>query len=191
MARTPSTMLELGTSAPDFSLLEPATGNKISLTDFANSPLLVVFSCNHCPFVLHILRQFSDYAQSYQQKGLSIVMINANDVDNYADDNPQKMVELTKTYNLNFPYLYDESQQIATAYQAACTPDLFLFDNSHKLVYRGQFDASRPGNDIPVSGEDLIRATEALLNNQPLSADQIPSLGCNIKWKPGNEPDYF
>jgi len=153
--------------------------------------LLVVFSCNHCPFVLHILNQFSDYARDYQKKGLSIVMINANDVDNYADDSPQKMIELTKEYGFNFPYLYDESQQTAIAYQAACTPDLFLFDSQHKLVYRGQFDGSRPGNDIPVTGNDLTEATEALLNQQVIPTDQIPSLGCNIKWKPGNEPEYF
>jgi len=191
MARTPSTMLELGTSAPDFSLLDPVTGKMISLNNFSDKPLLVVFSCNHCPFVLHILNQFSDYARDYQKKGLSIVMINANDVDNYADDSPQKMIELTKEYGFNFPYLYDESQQTAIAYQAACTPDLFLFDSQHKLVYRGQFDGSRPGNDIPVTGNDLTEATEALLNQQVIPTDQIPSLGCNIKWKPGNEPEYF
>ena len=184
-------MLKLGTSAPDFSLLEPATGNMVSLSDYADNPLLVVFSCNHCPYVLHILEQFSSYAKNYQGKELSIVMINSNDVENYTDDSPEKMIELVNQYGLEFAYLYDETQQVATAYQAACTPDLFLFDNSHQLVYRGQFDASRPGNDTPVTGADLIAATEALLNNQPVPADQIPSLGCNIKWKAGNEPDYF
>ncbi|MCP4076549.1 MAG: thioredoxin family protein [Gammaproteobacteria bacterium] len=191
MSRTPSTMLELGIAAADFSLLEPSTGNTVNRSDYSGKPLLVVFSCNHCPYVLHILKQFSDYAKEYQQQGLSIVMINANDVDHYEADSPQKMVELIKEYGFTFPYLYDETQQVATAYRAACTPDLFLFDDQHKLVYRGQFDASRPGTDIPVTGEDLINATEALINNQPLSAEQIPSLGCNIKWKPGNEPDYF
>ena len=191
MSRTPSTMLELGTLAPVFSLLEPATGNQVKRSDYTDKPLLVVFSCNHCPYVLHILKQFSDYAKKYQQQGLSIIMINSNDVDNYEADSPQKMVELIKEYDFTFSYLYDETQQIATAYRAACTPDLFLFDNQHKLVYRGQFDASRPGTDTPVTGEDLIQATEALINNQPLSTDQIPSLGCNIKWKQGNEPDYF
>lgn len=184
-------MLELGTSAPDFSLAEPATGNMIGLADYNDSPLLVVFSCNHCPYVLHILGQFSAYAKKYQEKGLSVVMINSNDVKNYADDSPEKMVELISKYDLQFSYLYDESQQVATAYRAACTPDLFLFDSQHKLVYRGQFDASRPANDTPVTGDDLIAATEALLNNKPVPADQVPSLGCNIKWKPGNEPDYF
>lgn len=184
-------MLKLGTSAPDFSLLEPSSGKKIRLSDYTDSPLLVVFSCNHCPYVLHILNQFSAYAQEYQQKGLSIVMINANDVENYAADSPEKMIELKNQYELNFAYLYDDTQQVAAAYQAACTPDLFLFDKDHQLVYRGQFDASRPGNDIPVTGDDLTLATEALFNNQPAPADQIPSLGCNIKWKPGNEPEYF
>ena len=164
MSRTPSTMLELGTSAPDFSLQEPATGNQISLADYAGNPLLVIFSCNHCPFVLHILKQFSDYAKNYQSEGLSIVMINSNDVGNYEADSPEKMVELIGQYDFSFPYLYDETQQVAIAYQAACTPDLFLFDSQHKLVYRGQFDGSRPGNDIAVTGQDLTLATEALLN---------------------------
>jgi len=191
MSKTPSTMLELGTAAPDFSLLEPATGKMISLSNYTDSPLLVVFSCNHCPYVLHILKEFSAYANKYQQQGLSIVMINSNDVENYADDSPEKMVDLIKQYELEFAYLYDETQQVATAYRASCTPDLFLFDKSHKLVYRGQFDASRPGNDTVVTGEDLTTATEALINNIPISTDQIPSLGCNIKWKSGNEPDYF
>lgn len=191
MSKTPSTMLELGTSAPDFSLPQPSTGKLISLSDYAGEPLLVVFSCNHCPYVLHILNHFSDYAKTYQGKGLSIVMINANDVENYEADSPQKMVELVNEYDLQFAYLYDKTQQVAKAYKAACTPDLFLFDSLHKLVYRGQFDGSRPGNDTPVTGEDLITATESLLSNQAISADQIPSLGCNIKWKAGNEPEYF
>ena len=191
MSKTPSTMLELGTSAPDFSLLEPATGKMTGLSNYTDSPLLVIFSCNHCPYVLHILEQFSAYAKNYQDKGLSIVMINSNDVENYADDSPEKMVELIEQYGLQFSYLYDETQQVAIAYRASCTPDLFLFDSGHQLVYRGQFDASRPGNDTPVTGEDLIAATEALLNHQPVPEDQIPSLGCNIKWKSGNEPDYF
>lgn len=191
MARTPSIMLELGTLAPEFSLPEPATGHSVDLADFAGKPLLVVFSCNHCPFVLHILTQFSAYADKYLAQGLSVIMINANDVDNRPEDSPQKMVELSKQYKLGFPYLFDEDQQVAKAYQAACTPDFFLFDDKHKLAYRGQFDGSRPGNDIAVNGQDLMAATVALLNNQPIAADQIPSLGCNIKWKTGNEPDYF
>jgi peroxiredoxin len=191
MARTPSTMLQLGTPAPDFTLLEPASGQLIHRSDFANKPLLIIFSCNHCPYVLHILEQFVSFASSFKDKGLATVMINSNDVDNYPADSPEKMIQLSQQYGFTFPYLYDETQQTAHAYQAACTPDLFLFDQQHQLVYRGQFDGSRPANDIPVNGQDLITATEALLNNQPLPDQQRPSLGCNIKWKTGNEPAYF
>ena len=191
MARTESTMLALGTTAPEFTLPEPATGKTVSLADFVGHPLLVVFSCNHCPFVLHILRRFVEFADDYQPQGLSIVMINANDVSNYEDDSPEKMVELAQQYHFHFPYLYDQSQQVAQAYRAACTPDFFLFDDVHRLVYRGQFDGARPGNDIAVTGEDLIRATDALWKGEDMPSHQIPSVGCNIKWKPGNEPEYF
>ncbi len=191
MARTESTMLELGTNAPDFCLPEPSTGKTVCLDQFSGQPLLVVFSCNHCPFVLHILEQFVKFAQSYQQKGLSVVMINANDVSNYEDDSPEKMIQLAEQYHFTFPYLYDESQQVAAAYHAACTPDFFLFDANHRLVYRGQFDSARPGNEAPVNGQDLILATDALLAGEPVSAQQTPSLGCNIKWKSGNEPAYY
>ena len=191
MAKTPSTMLQLGTLAPEFELIEPATGQLIQRSDFSNQPLLVIFSCNHCPYVLHILKQFVSFASRYQTRGLASVMINSNDVDNYPADSPQKMHQLSQQYGFSFPYLYDETQHTAKAYQAACTPDLFLFNKQHQLVYRGQFDDSRPGSDIPVSGQNLIMATEALLNDQPILGAQIPSLGCNIKWKAGNEPDYF
>jgi len=191
MARTHSTMLELGTQAPDFSLPEPATGHTLRRSDFAGQPLLVIFSCNHCPYVLHIIEALADFARDYSARGLSVVMINANDVANYADDSPQKMVELAQAMNFTFPYLYDENQAVAKAYRAACTPDLFLFDASHKLVYRGQFDGARPGNDVVVSGEDLRRAADQLLNGEEIASEQIPSMGCNIKWKAGNEPDYF
>jgi peroxiredoxin len=184
-------MLELGTPAADFSLSEPKTGNNVSLKDFTGKPLLLVFSCNHCPFVLHILPKFVEFTTEYMAKGLSVVMINSNDVENFADDSPQKMVELGDHLDFSFPYLYDETQQVARAYHAACTPDLYLFDAGHTLVYRGQFDSSRPGNNAPVNGEDLRQAVDALLENRAISADQIPSLGCNIKWKPGNEPVYF
>ena len=151
MARTPSTMLQLGTPAPDFTLLEPASGQLIHRSDFANKPLLIIFSCNHCPYVLHILEQFVSFASSFKDKGLATVMINSNDVDNYPADSPEKMIQLSQQYGFTFPYLYDETQQTAHAYQAACTPDLFLFDQQHQLVYRGQFDGSRPANDIPVN----------------------------------------
>jgi peroxiredoxin len=192
MARTPSTMLELGTPAPDFSLPEPATGKIMSLADFRGAPgLLVIFMCNHCPYVKHIRHALADFAREYQPKGLKIVGINANDADNYPDDSPAKMVEEVNELNLTFPYLYDENQAVAKAYRAACTPDLYLFDAAQKLIYRGQFDASRPGNNIPVTGADLRAAVDALFAGKPVSTDQKPSLGCNIKWKPGNEPDYY
>ncbi len=191
MARTPSTMLALGTSAPDFALPEPKTGNNVRLADFAGQPLLVVFACNHCPFVLHILEEFAAVAKTYQDRGLATVMINANDVANYPDDSPDKMVELADSYDFSFPYLYDETQQAAQAYQAACTPDLYLFDADHELVYRGQFDDARPGNGQPVTGADLIAACDALLNQETVPEPQKPSMGCNIKWKAGNEPAYY
>ena len=191
MVRTPSTMLEIGTAAPAFSLPDPRSGKEVSLSDFLYRPLLVVFSCNHCPYVLHILESFTEYANEAQRNGLSVVMINANDVDSYPDDSPEKMVELSKSYGFEFPYLFDESQTVAAAYQAACTPDFFLFNQHHELVYRGQYDASRPGNDEVVSGSDLKAATQALLSGAALPVNQIPSMGCNIKWKEGNEPAYF
>ena len=192
MARTPSTMLELGTPAPAFSLPEPATGKTVGLDDFAGEPLLVAFICNHCPYVIRVLDGFIDFAREYQQKGLKIVAINANDVANYPDDSPEKMVALVREKNIPFPYLFDESQESAKSYQAACTPDFFLFDRDGKLAYRGQFDSARPRNDEPVTGADLRRAADAVLAGETPDPDaQIPSLGCNIKWKPGNEPDYF
>jgi len=191
MARTPSTMLELGTAAPEFSLLEPATGNTVSLRDFAGKPLVIVFICNHCPFVKLIAEKLAQVGNEYQEKDVDFVAINSNDVANYPDDSPEKMVEFVREYGINFPYLYDETQEIAKAFRAACTPDFYLFDADHKLAYRGQFDAARPGNDQPVTGADLTDAIKALLANMPVAEEQIPSLGCNIKWKPGNEPDYF
>jgi peroxiredoxin len=191
MSGTASTMLELGTSAPDFNLPDPVTNKTVNLSDYRGVPLLVVFSCNHCPYVLHILQSFTEYARDIQKKGLSVVMICSNDIDNYTDDSPQKMADLAHKYNFDFPYLYDETQEVATAYQAACTPDFFLFDEHHRLVYRGQYDAARPRNDEAVTGVDLITASQALLNNEIISDRQIPSMGCNIKWRAGNEPAYF
>lgn len=191
MAQTPSTMLDIGTPAPSFSLLEPASGKQVSQADYAGKPLLVVFSCNHCPYVLHIIESFSKFAREAQGQGLAVVMINANDVAGYPDDSPEKMVALAQHYGFDFPYLYDESQQLAIAYQAACTPDFFLFDSSHRLVYRGQYDGSRPGNEVAVSGSDLKAAVTALLDDTEISSAQIPSVGCNIKWRAGNEPSYF
>jgi peroxiredoxin len=193
MVRTESTMLELGTTAPDFSLPEPASGKTFSLANFTcNEALLVVFMCNHCPYVLHIHKQLNELIREYQPRGLAAVAINANDVANYPDDSPEKMIELAKEMNYCFPYLFDEDQSVAKAYKAACTPDFFLFDRDMKLAYRGQFDASRPKNDQPVTGADMRAAFEAVLAGQAIPEDQqLPSMGCNIKWKAGNEPAYF
>ncbi len=191
MSLTPSTMLELGTQAPDFHLKD--TGSKeVGLNDFADKPaLLVVFMCNHCPYVKHIADAFSAFADEYQPKGLGVVGISANDAVNYPDDGPEKMAEEAKMRGYTFPYLYDAQQEVAKAYRAACTPDFFLFDGERKLVYRGQFDASRPGNDTEVTGADLRQAADKILAGEIPDADQVPSIGCNIKWKPGNEPKYF
>ena len=190
MVSTPSTMLNLGTKAPGFDLPNPATGQRVTLADYPDTPVLVVFSCNHCPYVLHILKSFTEYARDLQQQGISVVMINANDIENVPDDSPEKMSALGAEYGFSFPYLYDESQQVATAYQAACTPDFFLFNAEHRLVYRGQYDDARPGNNEVINGADLKAASRALLSNTPISEQQIPSMGCNIKWRAGNEPAY-
>ena len=192
MARTPSTMIDLGTEAPDFCLPEPATGKTVCRDDFKGKKgLLVMFISNHCPYVKHIADELARFAKEYQDRGLGIVAINANDVENYPDDAPEKMIEEVKARGYTFPYLFDESQEVAKAYQAACTPDFFLFDADFKLVYRGQFDDARPRNDEPVTGKDLRAAADALLAGRPIPEEQKPSLGCNIKWKPGNEPDYY
>ena len=184
-------MLEIGSQAQDFSLPEPATGNQVSLADFSGKPLLVVFSCNHCPYVLHIIGSFAEFANQAQQRGLAVVMINSNDVAGYPADSPAKMIELARHHDFEFPYVHDESQKVASAYRAACTPDFFLFDGSHRLVYRGQYDGSRPGNRVSVNGNDMRAAVDALFSETEIPAEQIPSVGCNIKWRTGNEPDYF
>lgn len=191
MAQTPSTMLELGTPAPRFQLPEPATGRTVSIDEFDGKPLLVAFICNHCPFVKHIQNEFVRFAEEYQAKGLAVVAINSNDAEAYPDDSPEKMAEEARRAGYTFPYLYDETQAVAQAYEAACTPDFFLFDTERKLVYRGQFDDARPGNDAPVTGKDLRAAADAVLSGRPVPGDQKPSIGCNIKWRPGNEPAYF
>lgn len=191
MARTPSTMLELGTPAPDFSLPEPTTGNTVSLKDFAGKPLVVIFWCNHCPFVKHIANRVGELADSYLPQDVAFVSITSNDVNYKPEDGVDKMPAFIAEYGIHFPYLYDASQEVAKAYRAACTPDFYLFDADHKLAYRGQFDDARPGNDAPVTGADLEDAIKALLANLPVSEEQKASLGCNIKWKEGNEPDYF
>jgi thiol-disulfide isomerase/thioredoxin len=162
------------------------------LDDFKDAPaLLVAFICNHCPYVKHIRSAFAELAKEYQAQGVGVVAINSNDADSYQEDRPEKMAEEIKQVGYKFPYLYDESQEVAKAYRAACTPDFYLFDGDRRLVYRGQFDDSRPGNGRPVTGADLRAALDAVLAGRPVSSNQRPSLGCNIKWKRGNAPDYF
>jgi peroxiredoxin len=190
VALTPSTMLALGTPAPDFRLPDP-TGRLVSRDDFAAAPaLLVAFLCNHCPYVKHVQSGFAAFATEYAARGLAIVAINSNDFAEYPDDAPARMAEEAERCGYGFPYLVDESQAVAKAYRAACTPDFFLFDGARRLAYRGQFDASRPGNRVPVTGADLRAAADALLAGRPAPAEQTPSIGCNIKWKPGRAPDY-
>jgi len=184
-------MLALGTTAPDFSLPDP-TGRPHALADFADATaLLVIFLCNHCPYVKHVAKELGNLHRDYRSKGLAVVGINANDVTSHPADSPAKMADEATAQGYEFPYLYDESQAVAQAYRAACTPDFFLFDRDRELVYRGQLDASRPGIGVPVTGADLRAAIDATLAGAALPGDQHASLGCNIKWKPGNEPDYF
>lgn len=184
-------MLPLGTTAPDFKL--PDTNGKIvSLADFKDkAALLVIFMCNHCPYVVHIRSGLAQLARDYAPRSVAMVGINSNDVKNYSADSPAKMQDEVKSAGYIFPYLYDETQAVAQNYRAACTPDIFLFDRSRRLVYRGQFDASRPGNGIPVTGKDLRAALDAVLAGKPTSELQTASIGCNIKWKAGHEPDYY
>ena len=191
MALTPSTMLPLGTAAPDFEL--PDTGGKmVSLADFKGQPaLLVAFICNHCPYVIHLRAGLAQLARDYLPRNVGMAGISSNDAANYPADSPDKMKEEAKKAGYLFPYLYDETQMVAKSYHAACTPDIFLFDKNQRLVYRGQFDASRPNNGIPVTGNDLRAALDAVLAGKAVSEKQIPSIGCNIKWKAGNAPDYF
>ena len=192
MVKTASTMLPLGTAAPEFQLPDVVSGKTISLDTFADSQaLLVMFICQHCPFVKHVQSELAKIGQDYSQQPLGIVAISANDVANYPDDSPEKLEQMAEELNFNFPVCYDESQEVSKAYTAACTPDFFLFDRDDKLAYRGQLDDSRPSTDIPVTGRDLRQAIDAVLQNQKLDFEQKPSIGCNIKWKPGNEPEYF
>jgi peroxiredoxin len=191
MSATPSTMLTLGTEAPDFSLYD-TEDNLIKRDDFKGAKaLLVVFMSNHCPYVKHIRTQLVSLISEYQQKGVAAVAINSNDVENYPDDSPFRMAEDALEFGYTFPYLFDATQSVAKAYKAACTPDFFLFDSSFKLVYRGQMDDSRPGNGKLNDGKDLRLAIDAVLEGKPVSEIQKPSMGCNIKWKYGNEPEYF
>jgi peroxiredoxin len=190
MALTPSTMLALGTPAPDFRLPDPA-GKWYARDDFRDArALLVAFLCNHCPYVQHIREGFADFAKDYAASGLAIVAINSNDAKSHPEDAPPEMAQEIRRFDYVFPYLVDATQSVAKAYRAACTPDFFLFDAKRTLAYRGQFDPSRPGNREPVTGSDLRAAVDAVLAGRAAGADQKPSIGCNIKWKPGNEPDW-
>jgi len=190
MVKTNSTMLALGTMAPDFNLPNVETGEHVSKDSFVGQPLLVMFICAHCPFVLHVQEELGKLSQDYDGK-LAMVAISSNDVDVHPEDSPEMLAIQAKQFGFKMNYLFDETQQVAKDYTAACTPDFFLFDDSHSLVYRGQLDSSRPGSGAKVTGSDLRSALDALLSGSSISEDQIPSIGCNIKWKPGNEPEYF
>ncbi|MFN4262689.1 MAG: thioredoxin family protein [Thioalkalivibrionaceae bacterium] len=192
MARTPSLMIDLGTKAPDFALPDVVSGNTISLDSFPDAKgFLIAFICNHCPFVQLIRHEFARLTRDAIARGVAVIAINSNDIDSHPEDGPDGMRDDARRFGYAFPYCLDEDQTVAKAYQATCTPDFFLFDANRRLVYRGQFDSCRPGSDLPVTGEDLRAAIDALLNGTPISPDQKPSLGCNIKWKQGNEPGYF
>lgn len=191
MAKTLSTMLELGTRAPDFALPD-TQGRTMGLAEVSGKKgLVVLFICNHCPYVKHINRGLVQFAEDYLNKDMGVVAVSSNDSEKYPDDAPKKMAEASALLGYPFPYLFDATQAVAKSYRAACTPDIYLFDAELKLVYRGQFDDSRPNTPIPVTGQDLRAAVDAMLAGAPITADQKPSIGCNIKWKPGNEPDYF
>ncbi|MEM1337951.1 MAG: thioredoxin family protein [Bacteroidota bacterium] len=184
MARTPSNMLPLGTQAPQFSLLDTVSGNTLTLKELKGlKGTVVMFICNHCPFVKHVNRELAELGKDYKDQGIALIAISSNDVNNYPEDDPALMQKVAREEGYSFPYLYDETQEVAKAYDAACTPDFYLFDHSLKLVYRGQLDDSRPGNGIPVTGADLRGAIKAVVSGNPVKEDQKPSIGCNIKWK--------
>jgi len=184
MVLTPSTMLPLGAPAPDFQLPDVVSGDTVTLGSFADKEaLLVMFICRHCPFVVHVQEELARLGSDYRTRNVGIVAISSNDAENYPDDSPDNLKAMAEELDFAFPYCYDESQEVARAYQAACTPDFFLFDGQRELVYRGQLDASRPGNNEPVTGRDLRDAVDAVLSGAAVSSDQIPSVGCNIKWK--------
>ena len=189
MAATPSTMLSLGTPAPDFDLPDAVSGARVGLPSFTGRPLLVMFICNHCPFVKHVRAELARLGRGYGGRGFGVVAISSNDVANHPDDSPAKMKLEAAEAGYTFPYLYDETQGVAKSYHAACTPDFFVFDRAHRLVYRGQLDDSRPKNGLPVTGRDLRAAMDAVLAGTAVAEKQLPSIGCNIKWKAGNEPD--
>ncbi|HJQ78037.1 MAG TPA: thioredoxin family protein [Acidimicrobiia bacterium] len=187
-----STMLALGTQAPDFSLPDTVSGNIVSLSDYEDKTgVLVMFISNHCPYVKHVRDELARLGKDYQDSGIAIVAINANDSEQYPDDAPEAMKDEAESYGYVFPYLHDDDQRVTAAYTAMCTPDFFLFGPDRKLVYRGRLDGSRPNTDVPLTGEDLRAAIEAVLAGEPVSEEQYASMGCSIKWKPGNQPAYF
>ena len=191
MVKTASTMLPLGTKAPDFSLVN-VDGSTVSLADFEGSPaLLVIFMCNHCPFVIHVATELARLTDEYQKKGVAVVGISSNDVSSFPQDSLENMVREARERGYSFPYLFDNTQSVAKAYRAACTPDFYVFDKNRDLVYRGQMDSTRPDSGMEPNGEDLRRALDAVLAGKPVSRDQQPSIGCNIKWAEGREPEYF
>ena len=192
MSLTASTMMPLGTKAPDFDLPDVVSGKRFSLKSFAGKKgLLVMFICKHCPYVVHVKTELAKLGKDYKEKDLGIVSISSNDAVNYEEDAPDSLKEMAQSEGFAFPLCYDESQEVAKAYTAACTPDFFLFDKDRKLVYRGQLDDSRPGNNKPLNGKDLRAAVDALLAGKKIADLQRASAGCNIKWKAGNEPSYF
>ncbi len=192
MARTPTVRVNLGYQAPDFNLTDVVSGNACSFNDVKGSNgTVVMFLCNHCPFVVHVMDELIRIGNDYSDKGIGFVAISSNDVSTHPDDSPEKMAELAKEKSFPFPYLYDESQETAKVYLAACTPDFSVFDGNAECVYRGQLDDSRPGNNQPVNGKDLRTVLDLLVQGESIPTEQKPSLGCNIKWKAGNEPDYY
>ena len=192
MSLIPSTMLPLGTPAPDFRLPDAVSGATLSLADIHDGAALVVmFVCNHCPYVVHLRDDLTRLASEYGKRGVAFVAINSNSAASHPQDGPEHMRALATELGWRFPFLFDGTQEVAKAYRAACTPDFFVFDGQRRLVYRGQYDGSRPGNDVPVSGADLGAALDAVLEGGPVATEQLPSIGCNIKWAPGNEPEYF
>ncbi len=192
MVLTYSTMLSLGTKAPEFSLKDVVTGETVSNATFDSKKLLlVIFMCKHCPYVVHIENALAKLSADYESKDIGIVGISSNDAENYPEDSPEKLKEYAQRLDYKFPLLFDETQEVAKRYTAACTPDFFLFDSERKLIYRGQFDDSRRGNTEPIDGKDLRAAIDTALAGKPVPEEQKPSTGCNIKWKPGNEPSYF
>lgn len=191
MALTESQMIGLGQQLPDFDLLDVITNQQLSNNDVKNKNVLIMFICNHCPYVKHVWHEFARLEKDYENKGIKILAVNSNDIINYPQDAPEHMKKLHQDMQWSFPFLLDEKQSFAKALQAACTPDFYIFDTEHKLQYRGQLDDSRPGNDVNVSGQDIRKALDKVIQGEALDEEQKPSIGCNIKWKSGNEPDYF